>query len=507
YQFLNASLDYERKKAQQEAQDILTRAKQQARRQKIVGIIFSLVALIAGGWATWQILNLRSQRYADLQRRISLGEDILLNPNLDKRAGAKQFAQGNFTVAAQSFQRSRQELPQDPETLIYQNNARLINLNPVTIAVSVPIGKNKAVAQQMLRGVAQAQQEVNQDCKPAQLIVSCGIRGRPLQIKIVNDDNDPEIARELAAVLIKDSSILAVVGHNASDVSRPAAKIYQHRLVMISPTSFSVDFREITSSQDNYRDNYIFRTIPGIKHNVQSLVKHIAQSVNQPKILICYDSEADDNHSFKKEFSKFAHKIDMVDLDCDLSNPNLDYQQIINQGIQHQANSLLLAPHVDRINEAIKIAKINYQRGEQKLRLFSSPSLYTSQTLEDELGREAVIGMQMAVAWHPEAKIDRNFREQAQKLWKTNLNYKIVTWRTAMSYDATQAIVQGLSKQSHFTRSILQKALSEPEFSFSGATGLVQFEHGERIEKNALLVEIQSSNNSETDADFVLLAN
>ena len=47
------------------------------------------------------------------------------------------------------------------------------------------------------------------------------------------------------------------------------------------------------------------------------------------------------------------------------------------------------------------------------------------------------------------------------------------SWRTAMAYDATKAIIAGL--QSGLKRSQLQKALSTPGFSFEGATGTIQF--------------------------------
>ena len=98
----------------------------------------------------------------------------------------------------------------------------------------------------------------------------------------------------------------------------------------------------------------------GIRYIVKNLAQHISQEINQPKVLVCYDSDADDNNSFKEEFSQFKQTIEIVDLDCDFSNPNLNYEEILKQAINKEVNSLLLAPHVDRINEAIKIAKINY---------------------------------------------------------------------------------------------------------------------------------------------------
>ena len=494
YQYLNASLNLERLKAEQEAKNILVRARQQARTQRLWGILFFLGALIFSGWTTWQLIPLRHQRYSELQKRISVGEKILSDPNLDKRAAAKQYAEENYIAALQKYQRSRQSFPLDPEALIYANNAQFAQHRPLTIAISVPLGKNRTVAQEMLRGIAQAQQEINLDCRIRQFNRHCGIRGQPLQVKIVNDDNDPEIARELARELVKDQNILAVVGHNASDVSIAAAREYQGNLVMISPTSFYADFAQMHQPQKDSA-NYIFRTVVSIENLTQNFAQHIDQSFQdrRPKLVVCFDSDAVNSKASIAAFKKSQPQIELIDEpSCDFSNPNLNYDQIIKQTINQGANSLFLAPHIDRIHEAVKIAKVNHQQNlPQKLRLFSGPSLYTSKTLEDLLGRSAFIEMQLLVPWHPNTNIYHHFTRDAQRLWNPDLNYTVVTWRSAATYDATQAIVRGLKKNIRPTRKSLQRALSQPDFSFNGATGRVEFANGERVNATAFLLEVR----------------
>jgi branched-chain amino acid transport system substrate-binding protein len=59
-------------------------------------------------------------------------------------------------------------------------------------------------AQEILRGVAQAQNEINQ---------SGGIKSVPLKVVIANDDNDPRIAQQIANNLVKNQDILGVVGN------------------------------------------------------------------------------------------------------------------------------------------------------------------------------------------------------------------------------------------------------------------------------------------------------
>lgn len=56
----------------------------------------------------------------------------------------------------------------DPEALIYLNNARIGEKETYTIAAVVPIGTEKTSAKEILRGVAQAQNEINQQVRNKQ---------------------------------------------------------------------------------------------------------------------------------------------------------------------------------------------------------------------------------------------------------------------------------------------------------------------------------------------------
>lgn len=504
YQFLNASLDLQLQQAKKAAEQILAKAKKQAKRQQLVGIIFSLVAAAIGGWAYRQVSLVRE--YKTLQARVSVGEDILLDSSLDKKAAAKQYLAENFVSSAQKFQHARQNLPQDPESLIYANNARSAEFNPLTIAVSVPIGKNNAVAQEILRGVAQAQQEVNA-CQLEQIDSSCGIGGRPLQVKIVDDDNEPEIARLLARQLIADKSVLGVVGHNASDVSIAAAREYQSKLVMISPSSFFADWSQIKQSPP-VSDNYIFRTIVSLDRIVGAMTDRVVRELKheRPKMLICYDSEAINSRLHITAFEQFEAKIDLIqEPKCDLSvsNPQLTYDLIIERAIAKGANSLFLAPHIDRISEATEIARVNYSQPEdRRLKLFAGPSLYTAKTLGATSGQKAMIGMQLTVPWYPDIERQDRFMGQAKALWGDRLNYDLITWRTATAYDATWAIITGLQQSKNPSRQSLQAILSKRNFAFEGATGRVRFERGERVQEEEFIVEVRRVSGAKHQVDF-----
>ncbi|WP_235182317.1 hypothetical protein [Fischerella thermalis] len=49
----------------------------------------------------------------------------------------------------------------DPETLIFLNNARIVTAKNYTIVASVPLGTDPNGSLEILRGIAQAQHEIN----------------------------------------------------------------------------------------------------------------------------------------------------------------------------------------------------------------------------------------------------------------------------------------------------------------------------------------------------------
>ena len=147
--------------------------------------------------------------------------------NPEKKQGISAFATGNYVKAIQHFQKSLEIYANDPEALIYLNNAK-IGQKAVTLAVSFPIGTDVNASQELLRGVAQAQTEVN---------AQGGINGASLKILIANDDEDKTIAKKLGEEFVKNPEILGVIGHSASDTTLNVAKnVYQPQgLPMISP--------------------------------------------------------------------------------------------------------------------------------------------------------------------------------------------------------------------------------------------------------------------------------
>lgn len=459
---------------------------------KILILALLITAAVVGGGFWWfkdKIIGGGSQSptpaspstRGDRQQRLSLGDKILVAADTtpEKQAGIEAFAKGDYTQAIAQFQSSLQVRRNDPETLIYLNNAQAVSNNPIKIAVIVPIGGNLNVAKEILRGVAQAQNSINR---------SGGIQGRWLQVEIVNDDNDPEVAKEVASQLVRDKNVLAVVGHNSSDATLAAAPQYQQGgLVMVSPTSDAKSISEV--------GGYIFRTIPSIRFQSDTLSRYTVRTAKKSNLSICIDSEAQYSQSLKEEFTSavFADGGRVVQLDCDFSAAGFNPNGIVSQAIANGAEGLLLVPSVNRINSAIDLAKANQRR----LLLLGSSTLYTFQTLAQ--GQESVNGMVLAVPWHPDAFQGNAFPEQAKQLWGGEVN-----WRTALSYDATEAIITGL-KQGEIGRQGLQQTLASSRFSAQGATGEIQFLPSGDRNGAAILVKIEPGQKSGTGFDFVAI--
>lgn len=413
------------------------------------------------------------------QKRISLGNRVLITAdvNPDKQAGVQAFGAGDYNTAVNKFTSSLQFNRNDPETWIYlENSAAAAISNTIKIGVSVPIGGNLNVAREILRGVAQAQYEINH---------SGGIGGKLIQVVVANDDNDPATAKQIATEFVKDSSILAVVGHNSTEASVAAAPVYQQGgLVMISPTTVGKNLSGI--------GNYIFRTTPNARATADVLARYAVQSARKTKIAICAASGAEASQSFQEEFTwaLFDYGGKAVNTNCNFSDPNFNPNDIPSQVVSAGADALLLAPSVYNINQAIDVVRANKGR----VALLGNQTMYVFEALQQ--GKADINGMVLSVAWHPSAIAGSTFPTNAKRFWGAPGN-----WRTAMAYDATGAIIAGL--KSDLSRESLQKALSNSGFSFKGATGVVQFlPSGDRNMKG-ILVRVEPGKNSGTGYDFV----
>ncbi|MEO0835203.1 MAG: ABC transporter substrate-binding protein, partial [Cyanobacteria bacterium J06642_3] len=418
--------------------------------------------------------------------RMSLGDKLLTDSqkynNLDPSSkitlyqAIAAFSNCQYVSAQNKFEQALSISKNNPEARIYLNNTQAITQEYLKIAVSVPLVSKPGVAWEILRGIAQAQTKVNQQG---------GIEGKQLLIQIVNDDNNPELVSQLAPQIVADQEILAVVGHNDSNTSLAASEIYQQQgLVMISPTSSSTKLSGI--------GDYIMRTTPSVALLANTLSSYaLVSSLN--KIVVCTDSSSSASSSFAAEFVADINQNggEVVGIECDLGQENFNPVTVIEQAIAGDADALLLAASVKKIDQAVSLAQANQGR----LALLGSHSLYTHETIDT--GKAAVAQMVLSVPWVPDTNSPSDFTADARQLWGGQVN-----WRTAMSYDATQAIITGLQQAT--SRDELQSVLTNPNFEVDGATETFQFYQGDRLSQ-VQLAYIGKSNRDTDSYQFLHL--
>jgi branched-chain amino acid transport system substrate-binding protein len=412
-----------------------------------------------------------------LAERFSAGDRLLISsvtsPN--KEAGIAAFAAGDYAGAEQALAAALAQNRNDPEALIYLNNARVANQPNLKVAVAVPASAAVDSAQEILRGVAQAQQQVN---------AGGGVNGVPLWVEIASDDNDPQVAAEVAEAWIKDPSVLGVIGHFGSDTSLAAGQVYQQgNLVMISPTS--------TSTRLSGFGNYVFRTVPSDRFTATTLSRYLIDTAQQPNVAIYFNADSDYSQSLKQELTTAIYSDGgQVVAEVNVAEPGFNAQASLEQAVGQGAEAVVLATNTATLDQALQVIAAN-QTG---LLLLGGDSLYNPKLLQQ--GGAAADGMIVTVPWIFLSNPNSAFASQARQLWGGDVN-----WRTAMAYDAFVAIATGLSPNAN--RQGLQATLTSGGFSAQGATGAVRFLPSGDRNQAMQLVEVAPGQRSGYGYDFV----
>lgn len=450
------------------------------------------------------------------QDGLSAGEEILFaksNPWLKKK-GVEGFADSNPQQALKKFKESWQkEYGNDPETLVYMNNAFLeANKIPYyTIAVALPIGSRNPDspnhigdrAKEVLRGVAFAQTEVNvglakskgdRDFPGQGFLQAKAINGKGLKVIIADDANDESEAKKIAILLAKQPDILAVVGHTNSEMTMAAVDEYdRNNLVAISSGAST---EELTSEPKKF----FFRT----QYTSSLIAKDLADYLlakKQKQATIIYNPSNPFSTSFKQEFTKYfgdskGGKIVRI-RDFDLSKKDFNAQRAIKELQGKGETAIALVPDAQvttSLNNAVEIVKLNNDSLRDSFAsrhwIVGAWTLMRSETLELTSQREekSFKKLILSVGWHPLNSPNKAFPQQARSLWGGEVNT-----RTASAYDAARALIKALEMQPNPSREGMQKMLSSPDFSAEGATGIIQFNsptNGDRKNPPSDLVHI-----------------
>jgi len=431
--------------------------------------------------------------------KLSCGEEILIPGSAakDKEKGVKAFADGNYLQAVTFLEAARKKQINDPETLIYLNNAKLAanNREAYTIAVAVPMtGESRALnySLEILRGVAQAQEEINHSDRR--------IGGKGLIVIIADDVNSSGEAVRRANALAATGQVLAVVGHLSSQITLKVAPTYEeNKLVLIAPTA--------NTSMLSNRNNFFFRMIPSDGRIAQAMASYlISQSEDeQPKVALFHIPNDVYSESLKNQFSLSftAGRGKIVkDLDdrFDLSRTAFNASAAIDRADKQEATAIVLLPDIFNLSKGIEVIKANWQLN---LPIVAGDSLYNDYTLK--FGADEAEGnLVVATPWHSLNSPNLDFPQQAKQLWGG-----AVSWRTAFAYDSVQALItalESLPERKELNRIALQQALASEDFSSYGATGDISFlGNGDRQESRISFTQVVKSSCSPLGYTFLPL--
>lgn len=365
---------------------------------------------------------------------ISQGEKILINESNPQRAALKQqaalaFEQGNWAEAIALYQELVNADLNDPETRIYLNNARARQAGvPMTMAAVVPIGSSPDTAKEILRGVAQYQEEFN-----------AGTPNRPLEVAIVNE-NSPNGVTSLAEDLIH-SAVQGVVGHGADADSRAALQRYEQAgMAALSPLTTSVTVRggglaTVQALSPTQKGQQLLETY--LDNAANTLARAAAKTVPNAKVALIYNSDSPYSNDLKTKLAaalpRFgASVVQEINAAVAAFNPN----QAMATARQAGANAVILAMSRARVNDAVALAIAN-QAQTPPVQLLGSDQLYGPDLLIK--GDRAIKGMILAVPWRTSP--NDPFAQQAAQAWRGR-----ISWRTTTAYDATQALARAMAQ-------------------------------------------------------------
>ena len=453
---------------------------------------------------------------------ISCGEKILdpLSKGAIRSRAAEHYEDREYLAALKYYQDSWQKERRDAETLIYLNNA-LLDANKIKaykIAVAVPFTsdetneiKSSSVAQDFLRGVAQAQTEVNlslskfspaikaelsqYDFLPHREIASVA-RNKGLKVIIADDANNKKQAINTATKIVEKRDLLGVVGHYTSGMTLSTVDIYgQHDIPLIS---YGTTTKELT---ENPRDNF-FRVVYSNEEEAGALVEYIEQNdLSEKKIAIFYNPSSEYSNRFKIELKDKITNLNNSNIsivkEFDLANENFYVSTALAELDKLGVNICILMPDGQITNSLDKAIKVLKQDNGKRLMLGGNPLIHPKVKQLDSQPLNLVV----ATFWHPTANPESEFNRQTEQLWGSSVN-----GGTAMAYDATLTLVEAIRHSP--TRKGTIEQLSAEDFSVSNtATGEITFnasKNGDRENFAPTLVRLVECKNSSQFADTSL---
>lgn len=457
--------------------------------------------------------------FSTLNDNISSGEEILdpLSKGSIRLKAAQQYKeaqkyialpkykQNKYQEALEDYQLSWQKERRDAESLIYLNNALLeaSKADYYTIAVAVPLSShetpdinNSALAQNFLRGIAQAQTEINLSLPDAnhstfKQLSGLGIlkskqisenTSKGLKVIIVDDGNNLEQAQQAAKNIAKVPNLLGVVGHYASEITLATVDIYNQN--NIPQISFGSTSNRLST---NHRDNF-FRSVYTNNEEAETIIKYI-ESINSSQIKVAgfYNPESDySNYLWIEIRDRLKQKNIPIVKEFNIADQSFNTHVALKELDNKGANVYVLLPDGQVTNSLSNAIQVIKQDNGNSF-IVGGNSIVRPRV--KRLSTTNPLNISASIFWHPLSSPNLKFVEESKQLWQGNIENG-----TAITYDATLALIKAIQLQTKPSRKGTIKELSNPEFQVkNGATGNIKFntpENGDRLNYYPTLVRL-----------------
>lgn len=374
----------------------------------------------------------------------------------------------------------------NPETQIYLNNTQAQTAH--TIAVVLPFGRFPQAASEVLRGIAQAQTEVNQNG---------GVAGKPVKVLLADDENQPDRASALAQTLSQNPQVLGIVGHGSSDTTLAAAGIYKtQQLVTLAPISSATSLSGFSP--------YLFRTMPSDRLPARALSQHMTGHLKKRRAAVFFSSKNTYSQSLKTEFKNalfygnqaygnqtygnqaYGRQGEIV-TEIDITLPDFNPAEALKLARAKNAEVLIFATSPSDVDRALLVIQTN----RQALPVLGSDALYSNK-VRDALNPTPP-SLTLAVPTQQVGLDQSPFARSARRLWKTP-----VTWRSALAYDATVALTRAIAtaqtaRKTTDIRDQIRSALASPQFQVPGSVGPIRFTETGDPQEAIQLVTLRSN--------------